>query len=246
MHYVIADVHGCQEKYLAMLKMIDFSAEDTLFCIGDMIDRGPAGLKILQHMKKHSNIVPILGNHELIGYRCMKILSQEMTEESVRQLAAERVELISEWINIGGGFTIRELVKLSMEEREEILNYLREFWTMLQVEVNGKKYILVHGGFEDFRPDKPLEEYDIESLVWARIDVEGHYFDDATIICGHTPTRHFYAQKQGKLLTELSREQYCDEIYESKNGHVIAIDCACGFGGKLGCLCLETMERFYV
>ncbi len=24
------------------------------------------------------------------------------------------------------------------------------------------------------------------------------------------------------------------------------IDCGCGFGGRLGCLCLETMEETYV
>lgn len=36
----------------------------------------------------------------------------------------------------------------------------------------------------------------------------------------------------------------CDKIYRGNN-HV-AIDCGCGFGGKLGCICLETMEEFYV
>ena len=29
------------------------------------------------------------------------------------------------------------------------------------------------------------------------------------------------------------------------NNH-IAIDCGCAYGGKLGCVCLETFESFYV
>lgn len=28
-------------------------------------------------------------------------------------------------------------------------------------------------------------------------------------------------------------------------GQQIAIDCACAFDGKLGCLCLETLEEIY-
>lgn len=35
-----------------------------------------------------------------------------------------------------------------------------------------------------------------------------------------------------------------DEIFV-KNRHIV-IDCGCEFGGKLGCICLDTMEQFYV
>lgn len=49
---------------------------------------------------------------------------------------------------------------------------------------------------------------------------------------GHTPTQ---------VIKGNSRPGF---IYQ-KNHH-IAIDCGCVFGGKLACLCLETMEEFYV
>lgn len=26
----------------------------------------------------------------------------------------------------------------------------------------------------------------------------------------------------------------------------ISIDCGCAYGGRLGCICLDTMEEFYV
>ena len=48
--YCIGDIHGEYEKYLDMLDIIDFSDEDTLFVIGDVIDRGHGGISILKDM----------------------------------------------------------------------------------------------------------------------------------------------------------------------------------------------------
>ena len=39
MHYVISDIHGCFEKYLKMLDLIGLAGNDSLFVLGDVIDR---------------------------------------------------------------------------------------------------------------------------------------------------------------------------------------------------------------
>ena len=37
------------------------------------------------------------------------------------------------------------------------------------------------------------------------------------------------------------------KIWRNEKGNLIMCDCGCGFrNGKLGCLCLETKEEFYV
>ena len=37
------------------------------------------------------------------------------------------------------------------------------------------------------------------------------------------------------------------KIWKNEKGNLIMCDCGCGFiDGKLGCLCLETKEEFYV
>lgn len=37
------------------------------------------------------------------------------------------------------------------------------------------------------------------------------------------------------------------KIWKNEKGNLIMCDCGCGFrNGKLGCLCLETKEEFYV
>ena len=40
-NYVRSDVHGQYKAYTKMLKKIDLKAEDTLYILGDVIDRGP-------------------------------------------------------------------------------------------------------------------------------------------------------------------------------------------------------------
>ena len=46
--YVCSDIHGMYDLYCRMLETVQFSDGDHLYILGDMIDRGPDGIKILQ------------------------------------------------------------------------------------------------------------------------------------------------------------------------------------------------------
>ena len=45
--YVMSDIHGEFEKYISMLQKIEFKDEDTLYILGDVIDRGERPVDIL-------------------------------------------------------------------------------------------------------------------------------------------------------------------------------------------------------
>ena len=62
--YVMADIHGEIDRFHAMLDLINFSADDQLYIIGDVIDRGAEGVEILLEIIDKGNIHLILGNHE--------------------------------------------------------------------------------------------------------------------------------------------------------------------------------------
>ena len=47
-----------------MLEKLSFSEEDTLYILGDMIDRGPDPAKVLDIASSRGNIIPLRGNHE--------------------------------------------------------------------------------------------------------------------------------------------------------------------------------------
>lgn len=65
--YAIGDLHGCYREFKKLLEKIDFDhAQDKLYLVGDLINRGPKSDKVLSYLMDHSNsIFPVLGNHDL-------------------------------------------------------------------------------------------------------------------------------------------------------------------------------------
>lgn len=229
MTYVISDIHGHYDRYQAMLKQIRPGNEDTLYVLGDVIDRGPDGVKVLLDMMARPNVIPILGNHELYAASCLPWLMKEITDESIAALGAEELAALSEWMVNGGNGTMQGLRQITQETRGEILEYIQEMSLYAEVETDENDFVLVHAGLAGFAPEKLLDDYELEDFLFARPDLDGPCFPDRILIFGHTPTRELGSPEDRVI----------------RRGNQIAVDCGCGFGGRLGCLCLETMEEFY-
>lgn len=65
--YMIGDVQGCDEALGRLLDEIDFSpSRDTLYLLGDLVNRGPASLKVLRRLiALEASAHCLLGNHDL-------------------------------------------------------------------------------------------------------------------------------------------------------------------------------------
>ena len=81
--YVISDIHGMYDKFLKMLDKLGFNDDDTLYVLGDVLDRGPNPIKVLQKMMEMPNVIPIVGNHELMAMECLDFLVEEITRVGV-------------------------------------------------------------------------------------------------------------------------------------------------------------------
>ena len=57
MIYCMSDIHGELDRFKAMLDLINFSSDDTLYIIGDVIDRHPGGVEILKIIKDKPNML---------------------------------------------------------------------------------------------------------------------------------------------------------------------------------------------
>lgn len=64
MIYVLSDIHGQSRRFHSILSQIDLKDEDTLYILGDVIDRNPDGIRILREIISHPNMQMLLGNHE--------------------------------------------------------------------------------------------------------------------------------------------------------------------------------------
>ena len=64
MIYCMSDIHGELDRFKAMLDLINFSSDDTLYIIGDVIDRHPGGVEILKIIKDTPNMfMPVSYTH---------------------------------------------------------------------------------------------------------------------------------------------------------------------------------------
>ena len=72
--YFIGDLQGCHEPLLRLLRTVDFSpSRDTLYLLGDLVNRGPDSLAVLQTLAQLGDSAQsLLGNHDLhllvVGY----------------------------------------------------------------------------------------------------------------------------------------------------------------------------------
>lgn len=228
--YVLSDVHGNYEGFMSVLEQIHFSEEDELYVDGDIVDRGYGGIKILHYMMMQPNIYPIIGNHEYAFLQVLDFITQEITEETIGKIDETTLQNIIEYQNIGGQVTLDEFHKLTREEQQDVMEYLKEFAAYEEITVNNRDFIIVHAGLRNFSPERKLSEYRLYELIFEAPDYEKIYFEDKYLVTGHLPTRAIEGAKP-------------DEIYMAN--HHIAIDCAAGFDGKVGCIRLDDFSCFY-
>ena len=227
MIYIMSDLHGCFDKYLMMLDQIGLKAEDTLYVLGDVVDRGPDGIKILLYMYERENVIFLRGNHD---QSAMKVL-RCMFDSSAYFNDDELVPMLQLWVSDGGNTTLEQFMGISSYDKKRVLTYLWQSKTFVEIEVNGAKYLLAHTV-----PEKEIMlekgKLTLDDYIFGEPDYELTYFDDKIIVTGHTPTGLIDKSYEGKIYI--------------KNNH-IAVDCGAVFeDGRLGCICLDTMKEYYV
>ncbi len=230
MIYVTSDLHGFSlEKFKGFLERVNFSDKDFLYILGDVIDRGPDGIKILKWLMSKSNAQLILGNHEAMMLAC-DFLFDEITEDSISGLTGTKLNTYLTWTSNSAQPTLDALASTRQSEIRYILEYLQEAPLYEVLSVNGRDFILVHSGLGKFRKDKKLSEYSVSELIWTRPTLADRYFDDITTVFGHTPTVFFGEQYKGRAL---STDTWID------------IDVGAGLGLNPMLLRLDDMKEFY-
>lgn len=240
--YVCSDLHGQINKFNKMLKIVEFSENDILYILGDIVDRGPAPIPLLMQIIDMNNVKCLLGNHEWMMFNAI-------VKNHDKSL----------WFRNGGSITSQQFNKLSVLDKDIIIDYIMSMQIVIPdflicSQNKERHFYLSHASYiDDNIPENNniktlIKNIDyIETAVWNRLYPINniwelkHYdlFKGKTLIVGHTPT--------GNIVSPSSYQK----ILHSNKNHYIDIDCGCAgiprgnLSGRLGCLRLDDMKEFY-
>lgn len=218
--------------FIELLDKIDLKDTDTLYILGDVLDRGPHPIKTIRKLMEMPNAICLVGNHEFMAMKCLEFLMKEITDKSIEELDDEMVDNLETWQYNGSRSTVDEFTQMDSESKKDVIDFIKEFLIYEEVSVNDKNYLLVHGGLGNYSPEKDIDDYSLHELIWPRADYNIQYFSDKYVITGHTPTQ------------AIRNNPNPGYIYR-RNNH-IAIDCGATYpGGRLAVICLDTGEEYY-
>ena len=120
MKYVMSDIHGCKEEYLALLEKIQFSEQDHLYILGDVVDRGPEPIEILQDIMKRDNVTLLLGNHDFMFYYFVGKGGYEFID-----FKKDDIWYFRSWLKDGGLPTMDGFLALLDEEKRTVYDYIK-------------------------------------------------------------------------------------------------------------------------
>lgn len=233
MIYILSDIHGNERRFHSILRQIGLKKSDTLYVLGDVIDRHGGGIPILRRIMAMPNAKMLLGNHEYMMLRALGAPYDDNTDTGTA---------LPHWYRNGGKVTHDHFKRLRKTTRAQIIDYLRALPLHYDVELDGVSYKLVHGApVEDFADNNdPRYLNPVHFAVWKRWETAEFPIHDYTLVFGHTPTRHY---------------QDCIPMALWQQSGRIGIDCGSGYPedkddptsrwGRLCCLRLDDGKAFY-
>lgn len=209
--YVCSDLHGEYPVYQAIIDQL--KEGDKLYVLGDVIDRGPDGIQILQDImkrKEKGQVEFLIGNHEL-----MMIKSLFMNDENQSKIWTSD--------NNDGKNTKEAFEKLSPAEQSKMREFLFNSFVYKNIKVNSQNIHLVHAKAvqdENDNTDKTVKDMIAEgkeevmkTALWARDKMSDNPHPESAkkgvfTVIGHSPTGN--------------------NMIEYKNGY-LDIDCGAGY-----------------
>ena len=175
--FVIGDIHGNYKPLMELFHKVGFSYDnDQLISLGDVVDRGPRGVKVVDELMKLRNFIFLLGNHD---YWCCEYLKTGF--------------ISPDWIYQGGQSTIHDYEKHPGAGKRHLAFY--ESGRLYHIDTCNR--LFVHAGFDPYRAFG-AQNNESRTLLWDRslyqfareFQEKGKVFEEfKEIYIGHSPTQ---------------------------------------------------------
>ena len=230
--YATSDWHAQTKLGIQILNYLQ--PDDTLYFLGDSVDRGPGGLTLLNLLLNDPRVIYLRGNHEDF------IINNDDHM----------------WYLNGGNGTKEAIEALTDIERQKLIKKLKSLPDIIEIDnIEGKHLVLCHAGTDPWRTRRDLELMGRKDpYVWDRHHIYGDWssnpeFKDTYVIHGHTPVT-----AEPALIKWMDPRLPGDENYDPEytprvsrycRGHKICIDMGCFYTGRTCLFNIDTFEAIY-
>jgi Calcineurin-like phosphoesterase len=98
---VVGDIHGCYDELMELLEKVNFSADDRIVAVGDLVTKGPKNREVLELFMRDARFSTVIGNHDLALRRKWngeKIKLKSAQKTTHKELKAEK-EIYASFLN---------------------------------------------------------------------------------------------------------------------------------------------------
>jgi predicted phosphodiesterase len=167
--FVVGDIHGCHQELMTLLETVNFTANDRVIAVGDLIVKGPANKQVLDLFISDRRFSSVLGNHDLAVLQYLKKEEHEYTKAQIE--AGQELE----------------------HDRKRYKTYL----SSLPLHIEFKSFLVVHAGVRpgvplcDQKKSDLLELRTLAENPKSRTGVPWYevYDEDRVVFFGHWPQR---------------------------------------------------------
>ena len=272
MRYICTDLHG-QYKLWEQIKET-LNENDTLYFLGDAVDRGYDGIKIMTEMLADPRVIYFRGNHEQMMYD--SVIGIYKDYEKIIKGDEDIPFPGKSWYLFNGGDETTEYLwrnYYTIEEIEKLREMIEKMPLHMEVQAGDKTIYLSHSGYEPFIMDKdwimPFEKRSTTQMryIWDRDHIHmgwkkqniskfPHFdFDNSYVIHGHTPvvSRDMLEKYMDDNNIPISKEGYLQlndfkkepKIFQYAEGHKINLDLGSFVTGVAALFNLDTFETQY-
>ena len=110
--FIVGDIHGSYDRLMTALDLCKFSDSDTLYCTGDIGDRGPDVRKCIDFlMSLKDRFKSVIGNHDVWAYQYLS--------DTISRISSDT------WEYNSGGCTMNVLYNI--DNKEEVTEWYGSF-----------------------------------------------------------------------------------------------------------------------
>ncbi len=258
--YVVGDPHGHFQTFLRLLSHAGIGSGDRVLFVGDLVNRGPQSLEMLQWVRDNSHAEAVLGNHDIFMLMVHEGLADPHGTDTTRSILNHPdAPSLCDWLRnrpfaldvdpylivhagIAPDWTIGQIMPLAREveqvfrgkERHSffpaLLGNQPALWKNAEARHDRLRFIV--NALTRIRMCETESGAMDFSHKEGREDPEGRF----------KPWFEFHTSFQDRTVVF----GHWASLGAGDHGHVISLDSGCAWDGGLSCLRLEDRRMFTV